>query len=203
MLSGVKASHGLTPKQELFCQLVARGQNLSDSYREAYASTGNANTVNQSASKLWSNPKVWQRVEDLCRQASNAMMRDSVAIRRHVFSRLLAESQDMRSKPSERISALLALGRIDTVGMFRELHAVERLSDRPPEEIERELNDKLNQFLIEAAGSKRNGTNDILDVGVSTERDTASDPVMIDHSPGTQNGEAIAPAKRGSRRNGL
>src|SRR4029079_12958170 len=113
MLSGVKASHGLTPKQELFCQLVARGQNLSDSYREAYASTGNANTVNQSASKLWSNPKVWQRVEDLCRQVINAMMRDSVAIRRHVFSRLLAESQDMRSKPSERISALLALGRID------------------------------------------------------------------------------------------
>ena len=57
------------------------------------------------------------------------MMRDSVAIRRHVFSRLLAESQNMASKASERISALVALGKIDIVGMFRGVHAVERRQD--------------------------------------------------------------------------
>src|SRR3954464_225683 len=141
-------ANGLTPKMEMFAQLLARGQNLSGAYREAYASNGNANTVNTESSKLWSNPKVRQRVEELCQQASNAMMRDAIAIRRHVFSRLLAESQDRENKGSERIAALIALGKSDVVGMFREIHSVERLQDRPPEEIDAELRSKMEQFLI-------------------------------------------------------
>ena len=36
--------------------------------------------------------------------------------------------------------------------MFREVHAVERLSDRPPAEMEAELRSEMAQFLGEAAG---------------------------------------------------
>src|SRR4051794_5553624 len=120
----VRNANGLTVKQELFAQFLARGENLSDSYREAYASTGNAKTVNESASRLWQKPEIRARVEALCQRQSAEMMRDSIAIRRDVFSRLLAESQKMENKGSERIAALVALGKIDTVGMFREIHAV-------------------------------------------------------------------------------
>ena len=34
MPSGVRTASGLTPKQEMYCQLLARGQNLSTAYRE-------------------------------------------------------------------------------------------------------------------------------------------------------------------------
>ncbi len=143
----VHDANGLTVRQEVFAQLLARGQNLSDSYRQAYASTGNAKTVNKSASRLWQKPEIRARVEALCQRQSAEMMRDSIAIRRHVLSRLLAESQDMENKGSERIAALVHLGRIDTVSMFREVHAVERFKDRPPEDIEAELRAKLGVFL--------------------------------------------------------
>ena len=152
MKSGAMNAQGLTPKQEFFAQLLARGKNFSDAYRESYSSSGNAATINGSASRLWRRPEIRARVEELCQQQSSMMMRDAVAIRRHVFSRLLAESQNMASKASERISALVALGKIDIVGMFREVHAVERLSDRPPAEIEAELRSKMAQFLGEAEG---------------------------------------------------
>ena len=173
MPSGVRIASGLTPKQEMYCQLLARGQNLSAAYREAYNSLGSSKTVNDSASKLWARPEIRQRVEALCQEQSQRMIRDSVAIRRHVFSHLLAESQNMASKASERISALVALGKIDIVGMFREVRAVERLSDRPPAEIEAELRSKMAQFLGEAAGSKRSGATSRSD-GVSTEIERGS-----------------------------
>ena len=51
MPSGVKISSALSPKQEMYCQLLARGQNLSDAYREAYHSQGSAKTINDSASE--------------------------------------------------------------------------------------------------------------------------------------------------------
>ena len=82
----VHDANGLTVKQELFAQLLARGQNLSDSYREAYASTGNAKTVNESASGFGKSRRSGQGFEALCQRQSAEMMRDSVAIRRHVFS---------------------------------------------------------------------------------------------------------------------
>jgi hypothetical protein len=145
-------AHGLTPKQELFAQLASRGKSLSDCYREAYSSVGNYKTVNDMASKIWSNPLIRQRVETLCEQQSAMLLRDSIAIRRHIFRRLLAESQSSENRGSERIAALALLGKIDSVGMFREIHSLERVEDRPPELIAEELQAKLAQFLREVPG---------------------------------------------------
>jgi hypothetical protein len=138
--------HGLTPKQEAFAQLVARGESLSESYRQSYSPRGKASTVNVAASKLGQLAKVRHRVEVLLKQQEAAMHRDAVAIRRHVFSGLMKESRNEEAKASERISALIALGKIDVVGMFREVRLVEERSERPPEEVERVLRDKLREL---------------------------------------------------------
>lgn len=146
MLNSAMNAYGLTPKQELFAQLVSRGSNLSEAYRDSHGSKGNVATVNNAASRLWSRPEVRLRVEALLKEQERAMMRDSVAIRHHVFRGLLAESQSTKNKGSERIAALIALGKIDMVGMFRELHGVERTEDRTAEDIERELQAKLEAY---------------------------------------------------------
>jgi hypothetical protein len=147
MLNTAHNAYGLTPKQELFAQLVSRGMNLSEAYRDSHGSKGNVSTVNNAASRLWSRPEMRHRVEMLLKEQEKAMMRDAVEIRRHVFSGLLAESKSMKNKGSERIAALIALGKIDMVGMFRELHGVERTEDRSAADIEQELREKLGVFL--------------------------------------------------------
>jgi hypothetical protein len=161
-------AHGLTAKQEAFAQLVSRGKALSEAYRETYKAGGKTTSVNVSASKLAKNSKVKSRIEALLQAQEAAMHRDSVAIRRHVFSSLMRESRDMSSKPSERISALIALGKIDIVSMFREVRAIEDRTERRPEEVEAELRAKLRQLfqpsdLSDRAGGKSNGANENLE----------------------------------------
>ena len=137
---------GLTPRQEAFAQLVARGETLSDAYRAAYKARGKATTVNGSASQLSKKPHIANRIEALLRHQEAAMHRDAVAIRRHVFSGLMKESRRETAKPSERIAALIALGKIDLVSMFREVRTVEDRIDRRPEEVEAELRSKLREL---------------------------------------------------------
>ncbi len=60
----------LTVKQEKFCQGVAKGLNYSEAYRLAYnAKKMKAETVNITAFRLMSNPKVGLRVEELKKRA--------------------------------------------------------------------------------------------------------------------------------------
>ena len=62
----------------------------------------------------------------------------------------------MTSKASERISALIALGKIDVVSMFREVRTIESGMERKPEEVETELRSKLRELFkphaVEGAG---------------------------------------------------
>ena len=136
----------LTPRQEAFAQLVARGETLSAAYRATYSAGGKSSTVNVSASKLMKIPKIKHRVELLLTEQEKAMHRDAVAIRRHVFSGLMKESRREDAKPSERIAALIALGKIDLVSMFREVRTVEDRTERRPEEVEQELRSKLREL---------------------------------------------------------
>ena len=82
----------------------------------------------------------------LLKQHEAAMVRDSVAIRRHVFSGLMKESRNEEAKPSERIAALVALGKIDIVSMFREVRSIEDRTERRPDEVEAELRSKLREL---------------------------------------------------------
>ena len=141
-----RLSHGLSPRQEAFAQLVARGENLSDAYRATYRAGGMPKSINEAASKLAKNGKVRARLDELLKQVEAAMHRDSIAIRRHVFSGLMKESRNEEAKPSERIAALIALGKIDVVSMFREVHTALVPDERRPEEVEVELRSKLREL---------------------------------------------------------
>jgi hypothetical protein len=95
------------------------------------------------------NSKVRARVDMLLKQIEGHMHRDSVAIRRHVFSGLMKESKNEKAKPSERIQALIALGKIDVVGMFREVELSRGKDEREPEEVERDLRAKLRELFVQ------------------------------------------------------
>jgi len=143
---GLPEKPDLTPRQEAFARLVAQGHSLSDAYRGTYSSRGKASTVNVSASQLAKTPKIHNRIEVLLKQQEMAMHRDAVAIRRHVFAGLMRESRNETARPSERISALIALGKIDVVSMFREVRSIEDRTERKPEEVEAELRSKLREL---------------------------------------------------------
>lgn len=58
----------LTSKQELFCQQVATGHNLTDSYRVAYDAGGmKDSSVHRKASELHGLPAIRSRIEELAR----------------------------------------------------------------------------------------------------------------------------------------
>lgn len=61
---------GLTAKQEKFCQSVAKGLNLSDSYRAAYdCANSTPVTVNRKAKELYDLGKISARIEGLKQRA--------------------------------------------------------------------------------------------------------------------------------------
>lgn len=61
----------LTPKQEKFAQLVARGETYSDAYRGAYNALGSKmESINVNACKLMSDTKIMQRVMELQERAA-------------------------------------------------------------------------------------------------------------------------------------
>ena len=141
---------GLTQKQETFAQLVAKGDNLSDAYRKAYTTKGRPNTIHRAASKLMTNIRVHSRIEALLKNIESHMHRDAVSIRRHVFNGLMEESRNVKAKPSERISAFIALGKIDVVSMFREMPPDKQVIERDPAIIELELRDRLRALFHSA-----------------------------------------------------
>lgn len=114
---------GLTDKMESYALLVAKGSTLADAYRGSYNAEGMVeSSIYSEASKLMDNPRVAARIKALMAQANERHQVDAARIRRHVMDGLLRESVDFsdKSNASARIKALVALGNVDVVGMFRE-----------------------------------------------------------------------------------
>lgn len=64
------ASDKLTPKQERFCQNIAKGLSQADAYRDAYDCEDMVdNSVYREACLLMNNPKITQRVKELTTEA--------------------------------------------------------------------------------------------------------------------------------------
>jgi hypothetical protein len=114
--------HGLTAKQEEFSRLVADNVSYSEAYRRVYSTEGmKPATVFSSASKLIDVPHVKARVKALINAKRDRHEIDAARVRRHVYERLMLESLDDGSQASARIRALELLGKIDVVGMFKEM----------------------------------------------------------------------------------
>jgi hypothetical protein len=143
----IRNDYGLTVKQEIFCQELAKGATQSDAYRKAYnSSAAKPETIWAEASRLAADPMVSARVAGLLQEQERAMLKDRVRLQMHVLSGLLAESQKMESRASERISALVALGRTNVVGLYKE-DAGDPAKGRKAEEIEAELRSKMAELV--------------------------------------------------------
>jgi hypothetical protein len=143
-----KDANGLTSKQEAFCQGVgSRGETLAAAYRAAYDAAGmTAHTIHNEACKLMGNPAVAARINALVMQKQARTQHDAVRIRQHVIERLHIESQDKNNPPSARVRALELLGKLDTVGAFRERSVVEA-EHAPSHDIAETLQARLKALL--------------------------------------------------------
>lgn len=73
----------LTPQQEKFAQGVASGLTLSDAYRQAYkAGKMKPATINETASRLASDPKISARVASLARKVEEVFVVDTAKLLR-------------------------------------------------------------------------------------------------------------------------
>ena len=122
-----KDVNGLTAKQEAFCQGVGtRGETLAAAYRAAYdAEDMSPAAIHVAACRLMDNAMVVLRVNALVAQKQVKTSHDATRIRQHVIERLQIESQDPDNPSSTRVRALELLGKLDTVGAFRERATVE------------------------------------------------------------------------------
>lgn len=136
--------HGVTMKQERFAQEVAiNGRSLVDAYCIAYGIKLVKPHHRTDASNTAGIPAVDRRIARLLAEQKENMVRDSFAIRRYVFTGLMRETEpENNPSPSARVAALVKLGEIDIVGMFRPAKEVAK-EERRPEDIEMELRDRL------------------------------------------------------------
>lgn len=143
-----KNAHGLTSKQEAYCQGVGmRGETLAAAYRAAYdASNMTDASIYAEASRLMSNPLIAARVNALVALKQSSAMLDSARIRQHVIERLHAESIDPDNPSSTRVRAIELLGKLDVVGAFRERSVVEA-DHAPAHDLTQTLQARLQALL--------------------------------------------------------
>lgn len=138
----------LTAKQEAFAQLVGKGLTKSEAYRSVYdVKTSKPEHIHCEASKLASHPNVSQRIREIETAIADSMIKDSVAIRRHVITGLFAESKNHSDgNPSSRLKALELLGRLDIVDCFtRKSETAEQ--QRSADDVEAELRKLLRSVM--------------------------------------------------------
>lgn len=134
---------GLTAKQEAFAQGVAKGQTLSEAYREAYdCSNMKDSSVWTEASKLMDNPKVIHRVNGLQQAKEDRALHDSTRLKRLVLERLHQEATQAESD-SARIRALELLGK--SIAMFTD-KVEQETTERTSQDLEQELIARLKRL---------------------------------------------------------
>ena len=130
----------LTVQQQRFVQSIISGKGKSESYREAYNSTGTDMTVAVSASKLLKNAKVRSAIAAASDTMQNNVIADSVRTRQFIMEQLLAKCRDGKTE-AVQLKALELMGR-----------AVSMFSDRVEQTVEHidtaKLKDELRAHLV-------------------------------------------------------
>lgn len=142
-------ARGLTIKQADFAFNVAIGKTQAEAYRLAYdAENMSDSAIYNAASQLMDHPLVADRVNAVLEERYRKSLIHNVKhVRQHVFDGLMRESMDKNNKASDRIKALVALGNVDVVGMFKENREATAIPSRKSAEIEAQIKDKLRKFL--------------------------------------------------------
>jgi len=133
----------LTNKQAKFASLVAGGQNKSQAYRSAYdARHMKPSSIKVEANKVSNLPHVAHAIKNL-RENHEPTERTVEALTDDwIIQRLQEEATDESNPPHSRVRSLEVLGKIG--GLFDKTVTVTTL--KSPEELEKELVEKLSEF---------------------------------------------------------
>jgi len=149
----VKKDTPLTPKQRAFVNEIVKGK--LGSYKEAYAKVYDVTLtkagkipkwVEVEASKLVASPKIALSIRQAIERKEQAVTASALRTRNYVIERLYKESKESESDAS-RVRSLELLGK--TVAMFSDV--LEERTSRDSEEIERDIEAKLEQLLSESS----------------------------------------------------
>ena len=149
----VKKDTPLTLKQRAFVNEIVKGK--LGSYKEAYAKVYDVTLtkagkvpkwVEVEASKLVANPKIALSLHKAIERREHSVTASALRTRNYVIERLYKESKESESDAS-RVRSLELLGK--TVAMFSDV--LEERSARDSEDIERDIEAKLEQLLAESS----------------------------------------------------
>ena len=140
----------MTPKQHLFAREIVLGKSQADAYRVAYDTLRmNDNSIRREASRLMDNPNVATTVAELQQEADAAVVQERIATREEVLQTLTGYMHSGEPRDSVRLRAAELMGK--HYGLFTErIEAV--VPERSSEEIQIELEAKLQQLLLPEAG---------------------------------------------------
>ena len=143
----------MTPKQHQFAREVVLGKSQADAYRLAYNTLRmNDNSIRREASRLMTNPKVATTVAKLQQEADAAVVQERIASREEVLQTLtgyMHSGEPGEPGDSVKLRAAELMGK--HYGLFTDrIEAVK--PPRSSEEIQLELEAKLQQFLLPEAG---------------------------------------------------
>ena len=139
----------ITPKQSAFATFVAQGDNNTEAYRKAYNTAKmSEQVIRNSACKLAKNERVREAIESLkVESKAQAQAREKLT-NDWIVEQLQDEALNEKNPPATRVRALELLGK--SGGLFDESTHV-TFEHRSPEDVERELMEKLGALLtIEA-----------------------------------------------------
>jgi len=122
-------SRSLTSKQKDYCKKVASGKPFNQSYREAYQSKGKPATIGKEVNLMNKNPSIALEIEAQKRAIEFEKSYSAKQLKSIVISQLTKEALNPASKPSERISALKALGSVAELGVFVERKEIRTIKD--------------------------------------------------------------------------
>lgn len=143
---------GLTSREQLFVSLSFSGLNDSEAYRRSGdCSNMNQATIGKRAHEMAHLPKVQGKLRELQVARDKQSMLASNLSREWIQQRLMYLA-DNASKESVQVTALLALGKVVGIDLFRETTRVERI-ERTPADIDRELEEQLKSLAKTIEGS--------------------------------------------------
>ena len=119
----------LTTKQKSYCKKVAEGKPFNQAYREAYNSKANPKTIGVEVNHMNKNPRINLETEAQRRAIEFEKSYSARQLKSIVISQLTQEALNPKSKASERISALKALGNVAELGVFVERKEVRTIRD--------------------------------------------------------------------------
>ena len=136
-------SKPLTKKQAKFASLVAKSQNKSQAYRSAYDARHMKQTsIKVEANKVSNLPHVAHAIKNLRENHEPTEISVEALTDDWIIEKLQQEATDESNPPHSRVRALEVLGKIG--GLFDKTVTVTTL--KSPEELEKELKEKLSEF---------------------------------------------------------